>query len=227
MPPARRAVAYLDLDVPVATARRARCSSRWCSPSCCRRPAIERDRPRARCRLRHRLFGGRAGAARRQVVALEEDAALARGATETLAEPAPAMSRVVTGPLAAGWAQGAPYDVILLEGARRGRAGCAARAAQGRRPAARRRRRADPWARRRSIARRGGHVTAQPLFDAAAPLLPGFAKPRRLRVLARDITAARGCCRMICRDCGALAPVPSFYPHATGARGFKPLTRRL
>jgi protein-L-isoaspartate(D-aspartate) O-methyltransferase len=23
----------------------------------------------------------------------------------------------------------------------------------------------------------GGHVTAQPVFDAAAPMLPGFAKP--------------------------------------------------
>src|SRR5262245_22619085 len=48
------------------------------------------------------------------VVALEEDAALARAASANLGGASNVS--VVTGPLAAGWPQGGPYDVILLEG---------------------------------------------------------------------------------------------------------------
>jgi len=48
--------------------------------------------------------------------ALEEDAALLALARPALAELAPGVS-LVTGPLAAGWAAGAPYDVIVIEGA--------------------------------------------------------------------------------------------------------------
>jgi protein-L-isoaspartate(D-aspartate) O-methyltransferase len=51
-----------------------------------------------------------------RVVALEDAAPLLAIARETLAEFAPSVS-LVTGPLAAGWLPGAPYDVILIEGA--------------------------------------------------------------------------------------------------------------
>lgn len=48
------------------------------------------------------------------VVALEEDATLAAAAHAALAGEA---VDVVEGPLNAGWAQGAPYDVIVIDGA--------------------------------------------------------------------------------------------------------------
>ena len=52
-----------------------------------------------------------------RVVALENDAALAERARAALAGMAADNVEVVTGPLAAGHADAAPYDVILLEGA--------------------------------------------------------------------------------------------------------------
>jgi len=52
-----------------------------------------------------------------EVVALEEDVALARIAGETLAASGVSNVSVVSGPLPAGWQQGAPYDVIVVEGA--------------------------------------------------------------------------------------------------------------
>jgi protein-L-isoaspartate(D-aspartate) O-methyltransferase len=51
-----------------------------------------------------------------RVTALEEVASLQTVARAVLAELAPSVG-LVTGPLAAGWPPGAPYDVILIEGA--------------------------------------------------------------------------------------------------------------
>ena len=51
-----------------------------------------------------------------RVTALEEDTALVALARSGLAELAPSVS-LVSGPLSAGWPPGAPYDVILIEGA--------------------------------------------------------------------------------------------------------------
>jgi protein-L-isoaspartate(D-aspartate) O-methyltransferase len=51
-----------------------------------------------------------------RVTALEEDAAFQAIARSVLAELAPSVS-LVSGPLASGWPPGAPYDVILIEGA--------------------------------------------------------------------------------------------------------------
>ncbi|MCG5233874.1 protein-L-isoaspartate O-methyltransferase family protein [Xanthobacter oligotrophicus] len=52
-----------------------------------------------------------------QVVAVEEDAGLAATATATLAELGVGNVAVMQGPLNAGWAAEAPYDLILLNGA--------------------------------------------------------------------------------------------------------------
>jgi protein-L-isoaspartate(D-aspartate) O-methyltransferase len=49
----------------------------------------------------------------REVVALEEDEALAASAETALAQTG---VTVVRGPLAKGWADGAPYDFILIDG---------------------------------------------------------------------------------------------------------------
>ena len=110
-----------------------------------------------------------------RVTALEEDAALAAVAKRALSDLAPGNVAVVTGPLTAGWLAGAPYDVILLEGATEivprslfsqlrdgGRLLCI----EGRNPG-----KAMVY---RSVA---GDVTGRPIFDAAAPLLPGFVEP--------------------------------------------------
>lgn len=51
-----------------------------------------------------------------EVTALEGDERLAAIAYRALAETAPGVS-LVAGPLAQGWERGAPYDVVLIEGA--------------------------------------------------------------------------------------------------------------
>ena len=110
------------------------------------------------------------------VVALEEDAALARRAQEALAAVGAAHVVVATGPLTAGWPAAAPYDLILLNGATEivpqslerqlkpnGRLACIF----GRSPAA------------KAMLYRAveGRLAGRPIFDAAAAVLPGFVAP--------------------------------------------------
>ena len=108
-----------------------------------------------------------------QVVALEQDAGLAKAAQSALSS-LPNVS-VVSGPLVDGWRPAAPYDVILLEGATDvepqafcsqltdgGRLLCILGAAPG----------AKAMLYRRSGSEMGGRA----IFDAAAALLPGFTK---------------------------------------------------
>jgi protein-L-isoaspartate(D-aspartate) O-methyltransferase len=109
-----------------------------------------------------------------EVVALEQDVALAEAARAALV-PLPNVG-VVSGPLIEGWAQGAPYDAILLEGATElapdtllrqlkdgGRLVCVLGA--------------GPGAKATLYRRSGEEFGARTLFDAAAPVLPGFVKP--------------------------------------------------
>jgi protein-L-isoaspartate(D-aspartate) O-methyltransferase len=111
------------------------------------------------------------------VVALEERAELAREAERNLAEAGVGNVTVVQGPLGEGWPAQAPYDVIVVEGrcetaprgllsqlSHGGRLVCV----QGRGPAT------------KGMVYRcvNGDVSGWPLFDAAAPLLPGFAEPK-------------------------------------------------
>ncbi len=82
---------------------------------------------------------------------------------------------LVNGPLIDGWAQGAPYDAILVDGAIEelpptlarqlkdgGRLVCVMGCAPG----------ASAMVYRKS----GGELSGRAIFDAAAGLLPGFAK---------------------------------------------------
>jgi protein-L-isoaspartate(D-aspartate) O-methyltransferase len=108
------------------------------------------------------------------VVALEEDAALAQRAQDALAAVNAAHVTVVTGPLTAGWPPAAPYDLIFLNGATEivpdslgrqlkpdGRLACIL----GRAPIG-----------KAMIYRMvEGHLVGRPIFDAGAPVLPGFA----------------------------------------------------
>lgn len=108
------------------------------------------------------------------VVALEEDAELARMARESLADRPNV--EVVSGSLAAGWAAAAPFDVIVVEGATEvvpetllrqlsdgGRLLCVLGG--------------DPAAKAMLYRRCGDDVGGRAVFDAAAPVLPGFTRP--------------------------------------------------
>jgi protein-L-isoaspartate(D-aspartate) O-methyltransferase len=118
------------------------------------------------------VLGHMAGA----VIGLEEDPALARLATSNLLAVRLPDVKVVVGPLATGWPSEGPYDAIVLEGATEvvpellfqqlkdgGRLTCVL----GRGPDGK-------GMLYRSV---DGEVSGRPMFDAAAPLLPGFAKP--------------------------------------------------
>jgi protein-L-isoaspartate(D-aspartate) O-methyltransferase len=108
-----------------------------------------------------------------QVVALEQDVSLAKAAQAALSS-LPNVS-VVSGPLVEGWPQGAPYDVILIEGATEvepqaycrqlkdgGRLLCVLGS--------------GPGANAMLYLRSGDAMGGRPIFDATAPLLPGFTK---------------------------------------------------
>lgn len=109
-----------------------------------------------------------------QVVALEQDAGLAKLARAALSS-LPNVS-VVSGPLVDGWAPGAPYDLILLEGATEvepqafcqqlkdgGRLLCVLGSGPG----------ASAMLYRRS----GEEMAGRAIFGATASVLPGFVKP--------------------------------------------------
>ena len=108
-----------------------------------------------------------------QVVALEQDSGLAAAARTALASQ-PNVT-VESGPLSEGWAKAGPYDVIVLEGATEvaphalcrqlkdgGRLVCVLGS--------------GPDAKAMLYRRSGDDIGARPVFDAAAALLPGFAK---------------------------------------------------
>ena len=171
VPASATALAYLDMEMDVGTGRRLL-------------------KPRALAKLIHEadLAGtdrvldvgcatGYAAAVLAQiagqVVALEQDPGLAKMA-ETALATLPNV-KVVSGPLTAGWAQGGPYDVILLEGAievepqafcsqlkEGGRLMCVLGSGAN----------AKAMLYRRSSGELGG----RPIFDSSAALLPGFAK---------------------------------------------------
>jgi protein-L-isoaspartate(D-aspartate) O-methyltransferase len=108
------------------------------------------------------------------VVALEEDTTLAGLAQAALAAAGASSVVVATGPLTAGWPAAAPYDFILLNGATE-----IVPETLGRQ--------LKPTGRIAGIFGSGpngkgiiyrpveGHLVGRPIFDASAPLLPGFA----------------------------------------------------
>jgi protein-L-isoaspartate(D-aspartate) O-methyltransferase len=110
----------------------------------------------------------------RSVVALEEDAELARRGRAALVDHRIASVSYVEEPLSAGHRQRAPYDVILFGGAvaaipseiaaqlsEGGRMGAVLRPGQG-------------VGRATLTTRTGGVLAHRVIFDAATPLLPGF-----------------------------------------------------
>ncbi|MGH6725355.1 MAG: protein-L-isoaspartate O-methyltransferase family protein [Pseudolabrys sp.] len=171
MPPAMTALAYLDLDVSVGASRRL-----------LRPMVLAKLLQAAEIEATDRVLD--AGCATGygaavlahiggQVVALEQDAGLAKAAATALASWANVS--VVSSPLVDGWPQGGPYDVIVLEGATEvvphtlcgqlkdgGRLACVLGS--------------GPASKAMLYRRSGAELGGLPVFDAAAALLPGFAK---------------------------------------------------
>lgn len=108
------------------------------------------------------------------VVALEADAALAATARETLAGTGVTL---VEGPLADGWAAGAPYDFILIDGAvDYVPPAIVAQAAEGARIGVAM---LDRGVTRLAMGRVvGGAFGLTAFADAAVAILPGFEQPR-------------------------------------------------
>ncbi|TNC73085.1 protein-L-isoaspartate O-methyltransferase family protein [Rubellimicrobium roseum] len=110
-----------------------------------------------------------------EVIALEEDPALAQAASTALAGQGASRARVQVGPLAEGAPAGAPYDVILIEGAVEviPDALLAQLAEDGRIAALF----AEENLGTARIGRKeGGQVHWRYAFNAGAPVLPGFGR---------------------------------------------------
>lgn len=109
------------------------------------------------------------------VVAVEEDSTLVSAARAALSGDSEV--KVVSGPNTAGWAEGAPYDVVVIDGAvefvpdalvsqltDRGRVVCGL---------------VDGGVTRLALGRKaGGHVGLIAFADAEVPVLPGFARAK-------------------------------------------------
>jgi protein-L-isoaspartate(D-aspartate) O-methyltransferase len=114
LPPAQRHLAYIDEDVSLGNGRV------LMEPMVLAR-LIQLAAPGAGERALVVAAGAGYGAAvlaacGPRVTALEEDPKLLDSARGALSAVAPEIN-LVSGPLASGWANGAPYDVILIEGA--------------------------------------------------------------------------------------------------------------
>ena len=109
------------------------------------------------------------------VTALDDDAERSRRCADTLSQVGAGAVGAVCGPLDAGWPAGAPYDVILVNGAcetepqgliRQLNEGGRLVVVMG----------AGPMGKATLFRKDRGEIGSRPLFDAAAPALPAFAK---------------------------------------------------
>jgi protein-L-isoaspartate(D-aspartate) O-methyltransferase len=108
------------------------------------------------------------------VVALEEDAALALTAEAALSAAGAPQVRFVEGPLTGGWPADAPFDVVLFEGTTEvvpNELGGQLKP-QGRLAAIFG---SGPAGKAMIYRRIEGRLVGRPVFDAAGPVLPGFA----------------------------------------------------
>lgn len=171
LPADKRSIAYLDMDIPVGTGR-----------VIIQPMVLARLLQAANIGPSEKVLdvgsasGYSAAVIARiagEVVALESDASLAAEAERLLAGT-PGV-RVVAGPLEGGHAAGAPYDVIVLEGAAEvvPPALFAQLKEGGRLVAVVGRGRSG---RATVFVKSPGDVTGREVFDAASPVLPGFAK---------------------------------------------------
>jgi protein-L-isoaspartate(D-aspartate) O-methyltransferase len=173
LPPAKAGLAYLDLDVSVGEGGR-----RLLKPMLLAKLIQAADLAGTDRVLDVGCTSGYAAAVLAriagQVVALEQDAALAKAARVALA--ALPNVAVQSGALTEGWPQSAPYDAIVIEGAVEFAPGMLMRQLKdgGRLVCVLG---AGPSAKAMLYRRSGQDFGGRAIFDAAAPLLPGFVKP--------------------------------------------------
>lgn len=179
VPRAKRGLAYLDLDVPVSDAVGGKPARRLLKPMTLAK-LIQTVGPGEKERILDvgcatgysSVLLARLAAS---VVGLEVDPVLASQAKAALAEAGAGNVEVMTGPLAQGSPNRAPYDVIVVEGAvefvpqslfdqlgEGGRLTCVLGA--------------GPAAKAVLYRRDRGAISGRPVFDAAADVLPGFAR---------------------------------------------------
>jgi protein-L-isoaspartate(D-aspartate) O-methyltransferase len=177
VPPQKADLAYLDLDIPVSEPGRPR---RWMLKPMVLAKLLQAAEAGE---IDHVLDVGCAtgysaallGRLAGHVTALEEDTALAQIAKTALAALDANNVTVTNGPLSTGVPAGGPYDVIVMEGASEieprgllrqlkddGRLICVMK--QG------------PAGKAMLYRARQGEFSGLPIFDASAPILPGFAK---------------------------------------------------
>jgi len=176
VPQASAALAYLDLDLPVGESG----TRRLLKPMVLAKLIHAADVVSSErvldvgCATGYSsaILGRLAGS----VVALEQDATLARRAEENLLAVGAQNVTVVIETMAAGWPAGGPYDVVVLNGASEVlpktllgqlKSGGRLVGVIGRSPTSK----AMFY---RSV---GGEVSGRPIFDATAAPLPGFAEP--------------------------------------------------
>jgi protein-L-isoaspartate(D-aspartate) O-methyltransferase len=173
-------LAYADLDVPVAGAKPGQPVRRLLKPMVLAKlvqaAAVKADDHVLDVGCATGYSAALLALLAHSVVALEEDPSLAKLAAENLAAVGARNVTVVTGPLTQGWPAAASYDVIFVDGAvetvpdalcSQLKDGGRLVAVVGGAPAGR----AMVY---RSVR---GDVSGWPVFDASAPLLPGFAAP--------------------------------------------------
>jgi protein-L-isoaspartate(D-aspartate) O-methyltransferase len=173
-------LAYLDLDVPVTAATGTAPPRRLLKPMVLAKlvqaAAVTADDHVLDVACATGYSSALLARLARSVVALEQDAALARLAGDNLKAVGASNVTLATGPLTEGWPRAASYDVIVVNGAseivphalcRQLKDGGRLVAVVGQAPATR----AMLY---RSV---GGDSSGWPVFDAAAPLLPGFVAP--------------------------------------------------
>jgi protein-L-isoaspartate(D-aspartate) O-methyltransferase len=176
VPPASAAIAYLDLDLPAGEGALA--ARRLLKPMVLAKLLQAADVGSHDRVLDVGCATGYAaallGKLADEVIALEQDAALVKAATAALAHEGNVT--VVTGQLSAGWPDAAPYDVILLDGATEvpPQALCRQLKSVGRLVCIEGN---GPGAKAMLYRRSGEESGGRPIFDAVAPVLPGFAKP--------------------------------------------------
>jgi protein-L-isoaspartate(D-aspartate) O-methyltransferase len=180
LPAAHAALAYLDLDVPVTEARNGVPVRRLLKPMVLAKLLQAADIRGSDYVLDAGCATGYASAVlsmlARSVVALEQEPSLASEADANLRAVGAVNATVAVGPLMEGWPAGGPYDVILLDGSaevapkallQQLRDGGRLVGVIGR----------APMTRAMLYRAVGDERSGRPIFDAGAPLLPGFAQP--------------------------------------------------
>jgi protein-L-isoaspartate(D-aspartate) O-methyltransferase len=180
VPETKAALAYLDADVPVTEAEAGKPARRLLKPMVLAKlvqaAAVQASDHVLDVGCASGYSSALLARLARAVIALEQEETLVRLARENLKAVGADNVTVEAGPLTQGWQGGAPYDVIFLNGAteiapqaltRQLKDGGRLVGVLGRGPTGQ----AMLY---RSV---GGDVSGWPIFDAAAPVLPGFAAP--------------------------------------------------